>query len=230
LSTGAFDPTVGPLVDLWGFGPQGRQPHPAADAIRATLATIGYTRLAVREQPAALRKSRADVRLDLSAIGNGLGVDRVADHLERIGIDSYLIELGGELRGRGRNARGKPWAVAVEQPGGGATTALAVVRLDDAAISTSGAYRNYFDEGGRRYNHIIDPRTGVPIGHDLILVSVIDDSAMRADALATALLVLGPDSGVRLARHEGIPALFVLRDDDGLQQLRTPEFAQRLVH
>lgn len=230
LSKGAFDPTVGALVDLWGFGSEGQlRRRPSADALRAALVSVGYAQLAVREQPPAIRKRRADLRVDLSAIGNGFGVDRVAAHLERLGIESYLVEIGGELRGRGNNARDKAWTVAVEQPGDRANTALAVVRLDGAAIATSGGYRNYFDEAGLRYIHVIDPRTGAPLRHDLALVSVIDDSAMRADALATALLVLGPDDGVQLAHQGRIAALFAIRDGAGLRQLRTPEFARRQI-
>lgn len=227
VSGGAFDVTVGPLVELWGFGVDRRSRHrPSAQALSTALARVGFERLEARLAPPALRKQRPDLTVDLSAIAKGFGVDRVADHLQAAGIGNYLIDIGGELRGRGRGPRGAEWSVAIEQPGGGGTAAMSVVRLDDAAIATSGTYRSYFDEGGQLYSHIIDPRTGMPVTHALASVSVIAPTTMRADALATAVLVLGPDEGLRLADKEGLAALLVVRSDKGFQARRTQEFAR----
>jgi thiamine biosynthesis lipoprotein len=230
LSGGAFDITVAPLVDLWGFGPD-RRPRraPSSPELQVALARVGFEQLEARAVPAALRKRRPDVAVDLSAIAVGFAVDRVAEYLQSIGLLDYLVEIGGEMRGRGHSARGGEWMVAIEQPGAAGATAAAVVRLSGRAIATSGDYRTYFEENGRRYSHVIDPRTGLPIAHDLASVSVVDVTTMRADALATALMVLGPDHGPRLAEHEGLAALFVIRNHHGLRTQRTPAFDRLAV-
>jgi thiamine biosynthesis lipoprotein len=226
LSGGAFDPTVAPLVDLWGFGPTaGARRRPAAAAIRAARARIGFAHLAVRTTPPALRKDRPDLRVDLSAVAKGFAADRVAAGLAALGAHDVLVEIGGELRARGRNPDGAPWAVAVQRPTGATGAASAVLRLTDGGIATSGDYRNHFDEQGHRYGHVIDPRTGEPVTHALASVTVVAASAMRADALATALLVLGPEAGAALARRDGLAALFITRQPDGFRT--TPTAAMR---
>jgi thiamine biosynthesis lipoprotein len=225
LADGAFDVTVAPLVDLWGFGAiHPSQRIPAAEAIDAARVRVGYSHVEVRRRPPAVRKQRADIHIDLSAIAKGFGVDKVAQHLEDIGMEDYLVDIGGEIRARGRNRRGQPWTVAVELPSAEPIRASSVVRLDDAAIATSGDYRNYYDRDGTRYSHIIDPRSGAPIRHALASVAVVTRSAMQADALATALLVLGPEEGLRLAAKEGIAAHFIVRHGDGFRELRTNAF------
>lgn len=224
LSGGAFDMTVAPLVDLWGFGatpPSER--YPAAQAIAAARGRVGYSHLEVRRKTPALRKQRSDIHVDLSAIAKGFGVDKVAQYLNDRGIPAYLVEIGGEMRAHGRKKHGQPWTVAIESPSPEPLRAAAVVRLDDAAIATSGDYRNYFDRAGTRYSHVIDPRTGTPIKHALVSVAVVDRSAMRADALATALLVLGPENGLQLAVEQQIAALFIVRRENGFAELRTAE-------
>lgn len=231
-SGGALDPTVLPLVTLWGFGAAGpvwRPPAPAA--IVAARARTGLAALAVRRTDPALRKRRRDVAVDLSAVAKGFAADAVAAELRGLGARDVLVEIGGELRGSGRNAHGEPWIVAVEAPPGhrpgSSPGAVAVVRLGDDGIATSGDYRHHFDAGGRRYSHVVDPRTGAPIAHALAAVSVIARTAMRADALATALLVLGPIEGPARARRDGLAALFVLRGPDGPTVVVTPAFAAR---
>ncbi|TFH23805.1 MAG: FAD:protein FMN transferase [Myxococcales bacterium] len=172
----------------------------------------------------ALRKTRPDLEIDVSAIAKGFAVDRIADHLDGAGIENYLVEIGGELRGRGRREDGQPWSVAVQRPVEHRVTAQLIVRLEDRAMATSGDYRNYFETDGVRYTHVLDPRTGRPIAHGLASVTVIDPSASRADAVATALLALGPQDGLRLAEAEELAALFVVHDGDGFTERRTDAF------
>lgn len=218
-SDGAFDITVGPLVDLWGFGASSdpTQPpatRPTADAIAATRARTGFRQLEVRTAPPALRKARPDLALDLSAIAKGHGVDRVAALLSAQGYEDFLVEIGGELVGRGVNAQGEPWRIAIERPDPGLTRRpLQVLPLAGRALATSGDYRNYFEQDGVRYSHSIDPNRGEPVYHRLASVTVIADSAELADAWATALLVLGPERGPDLASAEGLEALFLIRTD-----------------
>jgi len=217
LSQGAFDPTVGPLVNLWGFGPNATSEQlPSEEAITAARPEVGYQALAVRapEQGAALAKT-APRRLDLSAIAKGAGVDAVAEHLIARGLDNFLVDIGGELRAVGqKDWRG--WRVAVEQPKKGVREAQTVITLSDRAIATSGDYRNYRDIAGVSYSHTIDPKTGRPVTHRLASVSVADDSCTLADGWATTLLVLGPDEGFALAEARGLAALFIERRDTGL--------------
>jgi thiamine biosynthesis lipoprotein len=230
LSAGAFDPTVGPLVDDWGFGPGPPVAPTAAGGRTGGLVTrVGHGLIETRRSPPALRKRYGAIRLDLSGIAKGFGLDRIAAHLEGIGAGRYLIEIGGELRGRGRAPHGRPWRVGIEQPVAGARAVRRVVQLDGRALATSGDYIDYFERDGRRYCHIIDPRSGRPIDHGLASVSVVAGSAMRADALATALMVLGPGAGVRLALRKNIAALFVVREGERLGELHTPAFEPYLL-
>ncbi|NBC46541.1 MAG: FAD:protein FMN transferase ApbE [Gammaproteobacteria bacterium] len=209
-SGGAFDVTVGPLVNLWGFGPTvSAEALPTAGEIAAARARVGWQQLRLREQPPAVRKTRADLSVDLSAIAKGYAVDRIAELLESADITDYLVEIGGELRGRGRNGRGQPWQIAIERPETDKRAIFRVVALRDLGMATSGDYRNFFEVEGRRYSHTIDPATGRPVGHQLASVTVLAESTMRADAWATALLVLGPDRGMGLAEERGLAALFI---------------------
>lgn len=224
---GAFDVTVGPLVNLWGFGPDTSRLQPPSEAeIAAALERVGYQRLHADCARPALRKERADVYVDLSAYGKGLAVDRLAELLDAHGIRRYLVEIGGELRMRGAGARRESWSVAIETPTDEASSVQRVMHLTDKAMATSGDYRNFFRFEGRRYSHTIDPRNGLPTSHELASVSVIADTAALADGLATALLVLGPEEGYELALREGIPAYFQLRRGDGFEERMTPAFHQ----
>lgn len=224
-SDGAFDVSVGPLVNLWGFGPS---PHldaaPAAEAIQAAQAAIGYQHLQVRQEPPALRKQRPALYVDLSAIAKGYAVDVLAEYLQGLGIKNYLVEIGGEVRVRGSNPQGQPWRIAVERPSAGTRAVQRVVRLNGQAVATSGDYRNYFEQDGQRYSHTIDPRNGYPIKHRLVSVSVIHPDCMSADGLATALMVLGPQAGQDLAVKLGLAALFIVKTDDGFSEHYTPAF------
>ena len=158
----------------------------------------------------------------LSAIAKGYGVDRVAALLDTAGVEDYLVEIGGELLARGRNARGEPWRIAVERPDPAGRTVQQVVSLTDAALATSGDYRNFFEAEGTRYSHTIDPATGRPVTHDLASVTVLGAAAMHADAHATALLVMGVDRGLQFARTAGLAALFISRTGTGFETRATP--------
>jgi thiamine biosynthesis lipoprotein len=221
-SGGAFDVTVGPLVNLWGFGPgDGSRVPPDPERVRAAKLRTGYGKLDVRRSPPALRKAVPDLYVDLSAIAKGYGVDRVAALLDTAGVEDYLVEIGGELLARGRNARGEPWRIAVERPDPSGRTVQQVVALTDAALATSGDYRNFFEAGGTRYSHTIDPATGRPVTHDLASVTVLGADAMHADAHATALLVMGVDRGLRFARAAELAALFISRTGTGFETRAT---------
>jgi thiamine biosynthesis lipoprotein len=227
LTDGAFDVTVGPLVNLWGFGPEVKADQlPAQAEIDAALARVGWHLLATRADPPALRKAQADLYVDLSAIAKGYGVDRLADLLEDAGITDYLAEIGGELRGRGLNAAGEPWRIAIERPDAARRAVLRVVALTDLGMATSGDYRNFFELGGKRYSHTIDPVTGRPVDHQLASVTVLAERCAEADAWATALLVLGPERGMTLANDRGLVALFVERFGDELRITESTAFAQ----
>lgn len=230
LTDGGFDITVGPLVELWGFGAAGGPPAiPSDDAIATTLARVGYRKVRTRQAPPALRKARADVEVDLSAIAKGYAVDQVADHLESVGVSDFLVEIGGEMRARGHNPHGTPWRVGIERPVPGPRSVYRVLLLEDAGLATSGDYRNFFEAEGQRFSHTIDPRTGRPVAHELASVSVVDVTSMRADALATGLTVLGPESGRALAQREGLAVLFVMRAGAGFQEEWTPALARALA-
>jgi len=221
-SGGAYDPCAGALVNLWGFGPYGRfdQPEfvpPSSDEIavaRTQLAAAGV-RLE-REGRKALQPG--GVQLDLSAVAKGYSVDRLAYYLKTQGIEHYLVEVGGELRGAGVKPDGQPWWVALEEVGdaaGIAQPASLVLALHGLAVATSGDYRRYFELDGQRYSHTIDPRSGMPIANDLASVTVVHGQCMAADAWSTALTVLGAEPGLALAERLGLAARFVLRNADG---------------
>ena len=228
LSGGAFDPTVSPLVELWGFGAggaSGRIPEP--EELEKLLASTGFTHLQFRDSPPAVQRLRSGVQLDFSAIAKGYAVDEVWHLLSEAGLSDYLVEIGGEVRTRGVRADGRDWSIGIESPDGSGVAEA--VPLRDAAIATSGDYRNYFQYQGRLYSHLLDPRTGWPVAHDLTAVSVISDTAAMADALATALLVLGPTDGFELATRQQIAARLVVRSADGVTILRTPAFEAALA-
>lgn len=231
LSGGAFDVTVGPVVNLWGFGPgKDRGAVPESSRIAAALADVGYGHLQVRRSPPAVRKHRPELYVDLSAIAKGFAVDRLAEHLDGQGIEHYLVEVGGELRARGRNTTEQPWRVAIEHPAAAERTVHTIIGLENQAAATSGDYRNFFEVDGRRYSHTIDPRTGRPVSHRLGSVTVVAASAMVADGIATALMVLGPDEGHRLATEQELAALFLVKRDSGIVALPTGAFDRVTRH
>ena len=202
---GAFDITIGPLVNIWDFGPEERSRGVPSDAeIAAARARVGYQHVEVRVDPPALRKKIPDVYLDLSGIAKGFAVDQVAQLLEQGGIPAYMIEIGGEVRTKGTKSDGQAWRIGIERPVAGERSLQLVLRLGDGSVATSGDYRNFFEWEGQLYSHKIDPRTGRPVRNQVASVSVMDPSAMRADALATGLMVMQPEKAWRLAVELGL--------------------------
>ncbi len=219
-SGGAYDVTVGPLVDLWGFGPDPAMNRvPDVAAIEAARARVGWRKVEVDSGRQRARKPPG-VRVDLSSLGKGRGVDRVAEYLDAQGVTNYLIDLSGKLRARGRNAAGVPWRVAVERPGaddpsGRASVIPAVVPLDGMSIATAGDYRRYFEVDGRHYSHIIDPRSGFPVTHTTVSATALARDCMTADALATVFMTMPGDAALRLSAESGTPALLIRREAAG---------------
>jgi FAD:protein FMN transferase len=229
LSGGAFDVTVGPLVNLWGFGPEERlDAVPAPEQVRAALERVGYGKLELRADPPALRKQRGDIYIDLSALGEGYGADRLAAYLDGLGATNYMAAIAGTMRVRGTNAKRRPWGIAVEQPTPGQQAVQRILPVTDQAVSTSGDYRNFFEADGQRFSHHIDPKTGAPVAQRLASTTVIRpagaDSAMMADGFATALLVLGEQRGPALAASEILAAYFIIRDDAGFREQTSTAF------
>ncbi|MDP3845449.1 MAG: FAD:protein FMN transferase [Pseudomonas sp.] len=212
-SAGAFDMTVEPLLNLWGFGPQARDERvPTASEIAAVRLRVGHQHVRIDGQQ--LCKDAA-VALDFNSIAAGYAVDRIAAKLGELGVGSYLVEVTGEVKAQGQKADGSPWRIAIEAPLDNQQVAQRILPLDGYGISTSGDYHNYFEQDGQHYSHTLDPLTGAPIKHGLAQVSVVDRAVQRADGLSTLLMVLGPERGLAFAEREGIAALFVSRVGPG---------------
>ena len=210
LSSGCFDLTVKPLFDLWGFKGEALT-IPSNEALQQTLAQVGMKKIEIVDD-SHLLKTQADVRVDLSAIGQGYTVGKVSEALELHGVTNYLVEIGGELKTNGHKPDGLAWRVAVEKPLPGERKIHKVVTMPkDAPMSVmaSGTYRHYYELNGQRYSHILDARTGKPVTHDLVAVTVLNENPTVADAWSTALLCLGQQDGIKLANAEKINAIFI---------------------
>jgi thiamine biosynthesis lipoprotein len=214
MTDGAFDITVGPLVTAWGFGATDRPPVPPSEKTRLELEQrVGYAKLIYDPTRPTVAKIDPRIECDLSAIAKGYGVDLVARAIADLGHSNYLVEIGGELRAHGRKLDGLPWRVGIEQPDSSTRSSHEIVLLRNISLATSGDYRDYYEASGQRISHTIDPRTGRPIAHRLASVSVLHPEAVWADALATALNVMGPVDGPAWAEAHDIPALFIVRED-----------------
>lgn len=225
LTGGAFDVTVDPLVRLWGFGPRRETGEPPPEpAIAEARRKVGWRKLQARLDPPALRKTSPEISVDLSAIAKGYAADAVAGCIEKLGATNYLVAIGGELKARGHGQQDRPWRVGVDKPLDDGRAIQRVIELKDSAISTSGDYRNFFTDAGHRYSHVIDPRTGRPATHNLASVTIVQETSARADALATGLMVLGPDAGYALAVKRGWACLFILRTNISFAEKATPAF------
>lgn len=227
-SGGAYDVTVGPLVDLWGFGsgPQIVAP-PTQQAIEELRSQVGQGNIRLDDNAMSVMKLTT-LSLDFSSIAKGYGVDLVAEWLTLQGIDRFLVEVGGEMKMSGNSGRGDPWRIAIEQPDTAGRDLAAAISLTDVAVATSGDYRNYFEMDGRRYSHTINPQTGYPVAHDLVSVTVVHPSAMLADAWATALSVLGAEQAMTVAQTQGLAVYFIRRSGDEFQPSHTRAFEQYL--
>jgi thiamine biosynthesis lipoprotein len=231
ISNGAFDVTVGPLVNLWGFGPGEYTADmiPDSGAIEQTLRLTGYEKIAYLSGSRKVMKKDPGLYIDLSAIAKGFAVDKLAAYLESGNYNNYMIEIGGEIRVRGRPGTERGWRVGIEQPLTDRRAVHTVIELRDMAMASSGDYRNFFEMNGKYYSHTINPRTGRPVQHDLASVTVLHESAMTADALATAYTVLGPRAGVELAGKLQTPACFITRNEDSFSEHYTGNFEQFII-
>jgi thiamine biosynthesis lipoprotein len=224
LSGGALDITVGPLVNLWGFGPvQKSRTIPPAEHIENMLNNTGLDYLRVDTSESRVKKYKKDIYCDLSSTAKGYAVDKVAKYISDLEWDEYLVEIGGEVRAHGKNLKGELWKIGIAEPNS-TSAPFHVVSLNNFSMATSGDYWNYFEQDGIKYSHTIDPRTGYPVKHDLASVTIISESCLTADGLATAINVLGPDEGYRFAEENNIAAFFIIRNDDEYFTEHTPQF------
>jgi len=234
-SDGAYDPTVGPLVNLWGFGPEGaRRVAPSREQIQAMRERIGWHRIKLDAAThSALQPG--GIYLDLSSVAKGYAVDLLGSHLDQMGIEAWLVEVGGELKGKGRKPDGSPWRIGIERPGAAvgavqyADQLSQVLCLSGRAIATSGNYRRSFEVDGVSYSHHIDPRTGWPVPHAVASVSVLASEAMLADPMGTLMTVLGPDRGMAYAQERGLAVMFILHGSMGLEERLSPAFEAALA-
>ncbi|MFV0264680.1 MAG: FAD:protein FMN transferase ApbE [Kluyvera sp.] len=230
---GAMDITVGPLVNLWGFGPD-KQPvsTPTQAQIDAAKARTGLDKLTVinRADRQYLQKSIPDLYVDLSTVGEGYAADHLARLMIEEGISRYLVSVGGALVSRGMNADGQPWRVAIQKPTDRENAVQAIVDINGHGISTSGSYRNYYELDGQRISHVIDPQTGRPITHKLVSVTVIAPTALEADAWDTGLMVLGSEKAQQVVREQGLAVYMIMKTDDGFNTWMSPQFRAFLVN
>ncbi|TCS42627.1 FAD:protein FMN transferase [Reinekea marinisedimentorum] len=223
---GNFDPTVAPLVNLWGFGPTPRNNKlPEASEVARLAASVGYQALTVDRITQTVEKN-APRELDFSAIAKGYAVDLIAEHLEQRGITNYLVEVGGEMRLSGTKPGNESWRIAIEKPDVEQRAVFKILEVSGAAVATSGDYRNYFESDGVRYSHTINPATGYPVKHNLASVTVVMDSCMSADAYATAFLVMGAERALQFAESNNIAALFIIKQDDDFEVLQSAQFTE----
>ncbi|MEI8595011.1 FAD:protein FMN transferase [Photobacterium sp. Hal280] len=224
LTDGALDVTVGPLVNLWSFGPEARPDVvPTDEELDARRQEVGIEHLKVEGN--ALVKDLPGLYVDLSSIAKGYGVDVVADYIASLGVNDYLVEIGGEIRLKGKNLEGVPWRIAIEKPTeDGSRSIQEVVEPGEMAVATSGDYRNYFEENGVRYSHLINPITGKPITNRVVSVTVMHPKCMTADALATAFSVMGEEKAIALANQENWPVLLIVSTDEGFKEYASDAF------
>jgi thiamine biosynthesis lipoprotein len=225
-TSGCYDLTVKPLFELWGFA-RHEQVVPDAAAIRQTLSHVGMEKLELDPANRRLRKQDPQVEIGLDSIAQGYTVAVLAQLLEDRGIQNYLAEIGGEMKVKGTKADGSPWRVAIEKPTPMAREVQRILDLHEAAgvaVMTSGTYRNFFESGGKSYSHILDPRTGQPVTHNLLSTTVLHEDPTLADAWSTALLCVGEVEGARLAEEESLKALFIYREGDQLKEWTSSEF------
>ncbi len=227
-SEGAFDIMIGPLVNLWGFGPGFRSDQiPDKVTIDRLRQQTGQDRILLDLAKGTIRKHHPDIYIDLSAIAKGYAVDQIAQLFFSSGIEHFMIEIGGEVRAHGNNEQGSAWRIGIEKPYPHAQAIHKVLLVDDTALATSGDYRNFFEYDGKHYSHLIDPNTGWPIESQMISVTVLASQCMEADAWATALTVLGHERGLKLAEKLGLPVLFLLNQNGNIQEFASSHFLSK---
>lgn len=219
---GAFDATVMPLVNLWGFGPQGPKNSPSAAEVNETRSFVGFEKIEVDPVKTRLRRTHPKTSVDLSASAKGFGVDKVGLALEEMDVTSYMVEIGGEVRVGERKPNGELWMIAIEAPHAERGIAQKVLGLENQAMATSGSYRNFYEEESKMYNHTLDPQTGSPVQHSLVSVSVIDTErdCKNADALATALMVMGPERAISFAKDLNLAVYFIIQEGESERRFR----------
>ncbi|HEY8538478.1 MAG TPA: FAD:protein FMN transferase [Steroidobacteraceae bacterium] len=224
-SGGAFDITIAPLIEAWGFGPSGEPlALPTEQELTELRERTGYDLLDVRLEQPALRKHHPELTIDVNGIAPGYAVDLLAERFEALGLHDFMIDIGGEVLTRGRNALGTAWQIAVERPiEEEPQQPFVILQLEDVSVTTSGEYRHYFEREGQRYSHTIDPRTGRPI-QSFGSVCVVGPSSLLIDAWATVLNVLGPEQGLALAEKEGLAAMYIVAEGDELRARTSSEF------
>ena len=228
-TSGAFDITVGPLVDAWGFGPSGQGEPPSSEAVERLRLNSGWRKLVLDARERTVRKAAPGVRSDLSAIAKGYAVDQVSRRLQELGCEDHLVDVGGEMRIAGSNPAGERWRIGIERPDAAGRVVHRIVALSDTGVATSGDYRNFRDDDGTKRSHVLDPRSGRPVATGVASATVLDPSAMRADAFATALLVLGERDGIELAEREGLAVLLLVRDGaSGFRESASSRFRARI--
>jgi thiamine biosynthesis lipoprotein len=228
MSAGLLDVTVGPLVNLWGFGPQSRpEKIPTKELINTTRQQVGLDKLTIGATWAS--KTQPDLYVDLSTIAKGYAVDQLAELLLTLNISNFLVEIGGEMRLAGIKPSGEPWKIAIEKPKTKQRSIQSIISVGDNAIATSGDYRNYYEQDGVRYSHLINPATGYPIIHNLVSVTVVHKSSMTADGLATALNVMGKEKALELAETYGIAVLLITKEKDNFTEYTSSKFEQFVI-
>lgn len=225
ITEGAYDITVGPLVNLWGFGPTFNVDEmPTEVQIKEVLASVGYQNIAYNLDTLEIKKLNDKVYIDFSSIAKGYAVDEIAELIESRGYSNFMVEIGGEMRLRGKNAQNTLWRIAIEKPDSKNRSIHRVLKVSDTAIATSGDYRNFFEKDGVRFSHTINPTNGQPVQHKLASVTVLAENSMKADAWATAFMVLGHKKGYDLAVYNRLAVLFLVKDGDSIREITTPEF------
>jgi len=214
LTNGALDITVGPLVNIWGFGPENKPTAiPTEAEINSALETVSWKNIEVRLNPPAVKKKMSKIYCDLSSTAKGFGVDKVSGYLASIGVKNYLVEIGGELRAFGTKSKGEEWRIGISKPNNNSSI-QEVIKLNNTSMATSGDYWNYFEEDGIRYSHTINPKTGRPISHKLASITILAETCLLADGLATAIDVMGEIKGLEFATENSLCAYFITREND----------------
>ena len=229
-TSGAFDVTVGPLVNAWGFGADGKRSEPTQEDIAALLKRVGYQKLTLDPLTSTVQKQQADLYCDLSSVAEGYAVDLVAEKLDALHLENYMVEIGGEVRTRGKNRANQPWQIGIQKPDEQGLVAGAVVALSGQSLSTSGDYRKFIESpDGRRRSHHINPATGMPVDHVIASASVITDSCAFADAYSTALMILGPDKSMALAEKLNLAIYLIVQSPDkSVHVIMSPQFERYL--
>ncbi|MDX1700565.1 MAG: FAD:protein FMN transferase, partial [Melioribacteraceae bacterium] len=225
LSNGYYDVTVGPVVNLWGFGPEAVPLKvPSEKSIQRAMNRTGIEKLLVDQDQNQIKKTIPDLYLDLSSIAKGFGVDKVAEYFDEIGINDFMVEIGGEVRTKGKNSKGDDWRIGISTPLG--NELQKIVSISGKSVATSGDYMNYYENEGKRYSHLINPLTGKPITHNLASVTVIHDNCTLADAFATTINVMGTDKGYEFALIKKLPVFLIVREGNEFIEKMTPFFEE----